>query len=114
MLKAYVVYDTAADECYETVVFAETRNEARTLALRTDACEYAEYKDIRAIRRPELDGCYRGKWEMDWDDPQDRIDLVKLAGFECSWEIDLLDLECDTCPAREWCDRASEREEELK
>ena len=109
MLKAYSVSDLESGEIFSTVVFAATRGKAKELALRTDACEDADFKNIRAIRKPALDGCYRGKWEMDWDDPQDRVDLVRLANYQCSYEID--DPECDICPAREWCDRAAEEQE---
>lgn len=109
-LKAYRAWDES--EClFTTVVFAKSRGEAKSLAMRTDACEDAEFINIRVRRSPELDECYRGRWEMDWTDPQDRIDLVKLANFHCSYEID--DPECDICPAREWCNRAEKETEGL-
>ncbi len=106
-LKAYRAW-AEPDGTFTTVVFAADRNHAKRLAMRTDACEDAEYINIRVRRSPELDNCYRGRWEMNWDEPQDRIDLVKLAGFVCSYEID--DPECDICPAREWCERAEKEE----
>ena len=40
------------------------------------------------------------KSEMDWLDPEDRIALVKDAGFRCEYvELE----ECKQCPAREYC-----------
>lgn len=101
-LKAYCVTDTAA-YLFSTVVFAKNRGEARMLALRTDACEDADYIKIRAVRRPELDQYYHGNFEMDWNDAGDRVALVRYGNFSCSYEID--DPECDICPAKQWCDR---------
>jgi hypothetical protein len=108
-LKAYSVRDEQSDCDYSTVVFAQTRGKARALALSTDACEWAEFKDVRVLRVPELDECYRGRWEMDWNNPEDRIALVK-HGWHCSYEID--DPECESCEAKEWCDRYDERKRE--
>lgn len=101
-LKAYYVEDRDGYRDFATVVFARTRNEARVLAMRTNACEDLSYTEIRAIRSKELDNSYRGRLEMDWNDPQDRIDCVKLAGMYCSYETDP---KCGSCPARDWCER---------
>lgn len=112
-LKAYVVRDKDYYRDYATVVFAKNRNEARSLAMGTDACEDLSYLEIQAVRRKALDGSYRGRWEMDWDDPQDRIDLVKLGDFSCSDEMDWQEL-CNDCPAKEWCDKYEEWLEEAQ
>lgn len=101
-LKAYVVRDKDYYRDFATVVFARNRNEARSLAMKTDACEDLSYLEIEAKRKPALDNSYRGRWEMDWNDPQDRIDCVKLAGMYCSYETDP---KCGSCPARDWCER---------
>lgn len=101
-MKAYRVTDEEACENYATVVFAETRSQAKTEAMATDACEDARYIDIRATRIPELDKEYRGHTEMDWEDPQDRIALVK-CGWSCHpdyWDPS----DCERCPAADWCD----------
>lgn len=101
-MKAYIVQDRW-DPLFATVVFAETAGKARAIARNTDACEDLDFIDISACRVPSLDLCYKGKEEMDWNDPEDRLDMVKLAGFECSREI--WDPDCEPCPAKEWCGR---------
>lgn len=101
-MKAYIVQDRW-DPLFATVVFAETAGKARAIARNTDACEDLDFIDISARRAPSLDLCYKGKEEMDWNDPEDRLDMVKLAGFECSGEI--WDPDCEPCPAKGWCGR---------
>lgn len=101
-MKAYIVSDRT-DPLFSTVVFAETAGKARAIARNTDACEDLDFIDIRAVRAPSLDSCYKGKLEMDWYDDEDRIAMVKLADFECSSEY--YDPECEPCPAKEWCGR---------
>lgn len=90
------------DDVYATVVFAETRGKARSLALATDCCEYAGFCNIEVRREPNLDKCYvEGKKEMDWYNPQDRIALVKECGFRCEpFDSE----ECERCPAVKYCD----------
>ena len=63
------------------------------------------FTDIRAVRAPELDQFYRGKSQMDWLDPDDRIAMVQYGGFHCSPEVDVQKEKCEACPAHEWCDR---------
>ena len=103
-MKAYKITDRNGIYDYATVVFAETRNKAKAIAKYTDTCAYSKYVDICATRIPVLDSYYRGLSEMDWNDSGDRIAMVKHAHFTCSYEDDLLD-ECDSCAARQWCDR---------
>lgn len=101
-MKAYIVTDK--NECvYSTVVFAETRGKAITLAQNTDACEDLPFTQIRALRAPQLDKYYRGKCEMDWCNADDRIAMCKYAGFRCSDEV--WEPECVECPAKEYCER---------
>ena len=69
-MKAWIV-DDPIEAATAAVVFAETRGQAKVLAQSTDACEDMEFKDIRAVRALELDQFYRGKSEMDWNDPDD-------------------------------------------
>ncbi len=98
-MKAYVV--GTKDEFERTVVFAETAGKARNLARYTDACEDADFCDIEVHRSPKLDKYYKkGKVEMEWDNSEDRIALVKEANFRCEFaELDL----CEGCAAREFC-----------
>ena len=109
-MKAWLVGEK--DESYATVVFAETRGKAQALALYTDCCEGADFCDIKASRKPQMDKYYTpGKTEMDWDIAEDRIALVKDCGFICDpdsreWE------DCETCPAKQFCDGAEERSED--
>lgn len=99
-LKAYRVEDQDSYEGYSTVVFAESRSKAMLLAMGTDACEDAEYIRIRATRVPDLDGEYRGHFEMDWYDEQDRIAMVS-HGWYC------LEPDRDDC-AKCWCNEECE------
>lgn len=114
MMKAWLVREK--DEYCATVVFAETRGKARSLAMHTDTCEDACFCDIDAYRRPALDKYYvDGKTEMDWFNSEDRIALVKDGNFTCD-PIYLEPEECEVCPAREYCgqyqDSIHEREEQ--
>lgn len=101
-MKAWFV--TNHDMNYSTIVFAETRGQAKVIAQSTDACEYEDFIYIRAIRKPNLDRLYRGQSEMDWYNDEDRIAMVK-DGMYCSYEVDLLPGECMACPAHKWCER---------
>lgn len=103
-MKAYLAEDRW-DPTFSTVVFAETRGKARAIAQHTDACEDRDFTDIRILREPVLDECYRGVPEMDWYNAGDRLALVKLCGFHCSYEIDLKPEECEKCCAHEDCAR---------
>lgn len=99
-MKAWLVREK--DEFRATVVFAETRGKARSIAMSTDACEDADFCDIEVRRQPQLDKYYKdGKQEMDWYNANDRIALVKEAGFCCS-DNDTSGL-CEECPAKKYC-----------
>ena len=100
-MKAWKVEDKASYEGGCTVVFAETLGKAHALALSTDCCEDAEWNDVRVTRIPVMDKHYRGKWEMNWYNSEDRIALVKECGWFCS-ETNGREA-CLTCPAAEWC-----------
>lgn len=102
-MKAWSVTDDE-EYLYTTIVFAETRGQARVIARSTDACEDVDFIHIRALRRPQLDKYYRGEPEMDWNNDEDRIAMVK-DGMYCSYEVDLLPGECMACPAHKWCER---------
>lgn len=98
-MKAWIV--KARDEFGATVVFAEKRGKAKSLALATQCCEHVPYIKIEARRCPEADKLYKGQYEVDWDNPDDRICLVKECGFYC----ECIEPEyCKKCPAKEYCD----------
>lgn len=103
-MKAWKAYNTnEVDECGMTVVFAETRAKAHLRAMSTECCEGSEWNEVRVVRCPEMDKRYHGFSEMNWDDPEDRIVLVKECGWHCGGEYyDSND--CKKCPAAEWCD----------
>lgn len=85
------------------VVFAETRNKARYLALSTECCEDCDYTDIAVTRLPQIDKYYEeGKIEMDWQNQKDRLALVRECGFTCE---DCVIDECYDCLANEFCDQ---------
>lgn len=101
-MKAWLV--RVKDESCATVVFAETRGKAKSLALSTETCEDASFCDIEVRREPQMDKYYKeGKKEMDWCHPKDRIALVKECGFRCDQECWNPE-DCESCPAKKYCD----------
>lgn len=99
-MKAWIV--KAKDEFCATVVFAETRGKARSIAMCTDACEDVAFCDIEVHRMPQVDKYYKeGKTEMDWYDDNDRVALVKECNFYCE---DIEESICESCSAKEYCD----------
>ena len=105
-MKAWLVREK--DEFCATVVFAGTRGKARAMARHTECCEDADFCNIEVHRQPQMDKYYTdGKIEMDWENSQDRIALVKDCGFSCGEDyFDIDDFE--VCPAKEYCDRYSD------
>lgn len=101
--KAWLVREK--DEFCATVVFAETRGKAKSLALATDCCEDAHFLDIEVQRMPQADKYYKeGKTELHWFDPNDRLVLVKECGFYCDYDAFLTE-DCTVCSAKAFCDR---------
>lgn len=102
-MKAWLV--RKKDEFCAEVVFAETRGKARALALSSECCVHARFTDVEAYRQPQADKYYKkGKQRLDWENPKDRIALVKDCGFYCDDET--LEFEdCETCAAKQYCDR---------
>lgn len=99
-MKAWTVGEK--DEFGGTVVFAETANKARYLAQWTDACRDVDYVRIVARRSKDADKYWeKGKLELDWLNPKDRVVMVKELGFRCE-HID--NCMCAECAAAEWCD----------
>lgn len=99
-MKAWLVREKDGD-C-SIVVFAETRGKARSIAMHTDCCEDAAFCDIEVSRLSHMDKYYKeGKKEMDWENPKDRLALVKECGFHCEYFDALW---CIDCSAKEYCD----------
>jgi len=108
-MKAWQVRDVKMLSDYSVIVFAETRGQAISQALGTDEYPRSDwsYTELRALRRPELDGSYRGYKHMDWDNSADRLALVKIAGFRCDDE-DFDPDECKRCVADQFCEKYAE------
>ena len=108
-MKAYGAYIADNWDIGTTVVFAETAKEAKKNAFHSSYfCDFEfEYIDIRVRRYPELDGEYRGRPEMDWDDPQDRLAMVK-HGFTCLDDIFEPEDECPKCAGKDFCGKYAE------
>lgn len=93
------------NEWYAGIVFAETRGQARVIALSLDGFEDTIFTDVEVRRAPYADKYYKhGKSYLDWDNPIERIALVKDCGFVC--DIDYFEWEdCESCSAKNYCDR---------
>ena len=106
-MKAWLVKDK--NEFCATVVFAETKGKAKSVAMHTEACEDVDFCDIAIHRVPQMDKYYKeGKTEMDWFDDKDRLALVKECGFYCEYIEDGM---CEDCPAKEYCEECIDRKE---
>lgn len=98
-MKAWLVREK--DEFCATVVFAENRNKAKCIAMSTEVCEDVEYTRIEARRLPDADSQYKGRNEMDWNNPDDRLFLVKEYGWTC----EVMDGDrCLDCSAKDFCE----------
>lgn len=97
-IKAYKAWDEDCCENYQTVVFAKTAKEAKSIASHTEVCGDAKFINIRVHRMPMLDGYYRGEDEIDWNNQKDRKALVDLG-----WSCEERTAECDTCEAKSVC-----------
>lgn len=95
-----------------TVIFAESAGKARYIAMYSGSLgDDLEFKDVHVRRVPKLDGCYRGRREMDWSNADDRKDMVSLAGFYCGEDAFDPD-DCEQCPAKDDCDQYKDYIEE--
>ena len=97
MIKAY--YACEKDSDYSTIVFAENAAHAKTIAQACDCCSDARYIDIRVNRMPEADKLYKGRAEIDWDDCETRISMVRYLGWSCFDPS----FGCDDCQAKPYC-----------
>lgn len=83
-----------------TVVFAETRNKAKVIAMYCDCCEGAKYAEICIRRMKGLDSLYKGRSEIDWYDHETRLVLVRDYGWRC---LEPYHPECEICLAKKHC-----------
>lgn len=100
-MKAYCV-DSEYSEGVE-IIFAETANKAKYIALRkTDTFCDDEYVHLHARRYPKIDKFYKnGKTIVDWVEDDDiRVELVKEYGHHC---LEPMPECCEVCPAKEYC-----------
>lgn len=103
-MKCYLIDDPNSYDVGQTTAFAENAAKARYVAKDDDALEQNSKTDwlyYHARRFPEGDCRYReGKTKLDWNDPEDRLILVRDAMWACeSPDED----ECAECRARKWC-----------
>ena len=99
-MKAYAVRTDYSEG--SGIVFAESHNQAKVLALCTDACEDAQYIDIRAKRIPELDGMENCEpKDNPWLNEDVRMILVKEYGWGCV-EPGVYE-DCNKCCAKQYC-----------
>ena len=98
-MQAYRAWDEKASDLCTTIVFAENTREAKKIAIATDTCEEARFIDILVKRYKDADCLYNGSREVNWDDMETRVALVRDFGWRCyctSWE-------CEKCAARRYC-----------
>lgn len=113
-MKAWCVSDRNGDIDVSFIVFAETRGKAIASVDDDGAFDWCKFTDLRATRVPQLDSYYKGGRQMEWCNDEDRVAMVRYAGFRCSDEVGMSLDECKECPAHEWCDRyESMMEEEI-
>lgn len=111
-IKAYNCYGDYSG--YSTVVFAESAGEARYIAIKSDTLgDDLEFKDVYVRRIPALDGYYKGKKEMDWYDPDDRLAMVKIAGYMCD-EDGFDPDECKKCSSKDYCGKWEEYRQDVE
>lgn len=113
-MKAWRVSDDKGETDEVYVVFAETRGKAKKYALSAGDgyFDWSEWTDLRAVRLPALDRYYKGRTAMEWGIMEDRVAMVREAGFHCSYEVDVSETECMACAAHEWCDRYERMKED--
>lgn len=103
-MKAYEVRDGSGFSCGKLVVFAPSRGKAMRASIGTIEfpAEECAFTDLRAVRIPELDVAYRGKTFMDWDDGDDRLVMVRDAGYHCDEGVFFPD-DCARCTGKDYC-----------
>ena len=115
VIKAWHVSDRKGYSDYAVIVFAETRGKAIAIALETDEFQSRDwdFTELYALRKPALDGAYRGNRRMEWHNDADRLAMVRLCGYYC--DDDFFDPdECEKCSGKDYCSRYEEYLEEEK
>ena len=95
--KAWYIRSGSSNNCHE-VVFADSADEARILA-RSALPGNVAFSDVHVTRVPALDDKYVDHSVMNWDDPNDRLALMRL-GWRCSTWAD----DCAVCAGRDFCE----------
>lgn len=98
-MKAWSVHNDYTG--FSTIVFADTRGQAKSIAMNTEVGEDYSFTEIRVLRCKPMDDLYKGKCEADWYDPDTRVTLVQDCGWYC---VEPFEEECKDCPASEWCE----------
>lgn len=101
-MKAWLVEDV--NEEHVAIVFAETRNKAKYLVTQYDdeGLQDYRYNEVRATRMPQLDKYAGNKpYVMDFEISEDRLIMVRDAGFSCL-EPEYED--CEKCVAKDYCE----------
>ena len=86
---------------YTSIVFAETKGKAKAVALKTDAWCESQFIYLQVKRCPQADSRYSGQKELDWENPDERVFMVKELGFSC---LEYIEAECENCAARKYCE----------
>ena len=108
MSKSWSFYES--EECIIEVVFADTRGKARMYLKELDTFDNYRYIEISPRREKALDYLdHPDGYVMDWNKEEDRLPMVRDAGFYCT-EVDRQ--LCEECCAKEWCSAYEEDEEE--
>lgn len=106
---AYIVQ--VKDEFTSSVVFADSYDEAVKLALDLEVFDCYCEDDLKIRRLPKADVAYKNRDFMDFEDPADRLFLVKECGFYCEYvEPDI----CKICESREFCSNYEDYLESLE
>ena len=79
-MKAYQITEVYAESGCAFVVFAPNANKARSIGQSLNDYDY-RYIDIEAKRLPLLDGFYKGKEEIDYENSEVKRILVEEYGW---------------------------------
>ena len=98
------------DLCVTEVVFADTSGKAKAYFQATETFDNYSFCKLRPYRKKSLDHLDRPDgYVMDWNKDEDRLPMVRDAGFSC-WEVERE--YCESCCAKEWCSKYKEENNE--
>lgn len=99
-MKAWLC-ETKGEPKAQTVIFALSRRAAKMIAYTSATFRCGvNFSELRVRRIPELDHQCFGRDEMDWENDEDRILMVRYAGMFCR---DPKKNKCRACPANPEC-----------